>query len=504
MKPPSNESRESAQAPPPGLPVVVGSSFSGLLLSIELSSQGIEHVLVGGEEPDDTPRLGESLNECASPELFGRFSEKYPECFHTKSHIALLNGEYATAVHFGDPDRCEKITSRYNTSAGPWPHGSGKIFWASVTSNNLMHCDRITLDKHVYREAIAEESCHLVKSLVSTVETENDKVVRLVLENGTVLDSPRYVLDATGFRGVIAKAFDVGLQPMSSTQRVVWAHMHTTTGKELPRRWWRQGTNLLKHLDEIDGYDGISWLIPLGDYVSIGVSLDLDRYPEEQIDDETVIQKLVESYERRGLDVSSLFPDRRRPICELKHAYYQRDRAYGANWLLAGNTYKAVWFPTSSGLWMTVAACRLLPHLFERPHELGAHYEHALSQLDDFHEFLEGMIHGEPFHSHKQAMAFWSRWLSGVSMRLGIYLDMPRADRPSIGYRFRFLKAFGLICRKAPLIQRFTWGNFVTRTAHQPDLGQQSSAFKDYFSRARLSLKNYLSCSARWLNPFTS
>jgi len=32
-----------------GLPVAVGGSFSGLLLSLQLSTEGIEHVLIGGE-----------------------------------------------------------------------------------------------------------------------------------------------------------------------------------------------------------------------------------------------------------------------------------------------------------------------------------------------------------------------------------------------------------------------------------------------------------------------
>ena len=53
-----------------GPPLVLGSSLSGLLVSLALSRRGVEHRLVGGDEPASIPRLGESLNDTASPELF--------------------------------------------------------------------------------------------------------------------------------------------------------------------------------------------------------------------------------------------------------------------------------------------------------------------------------------------------------------------------------------------------------------------------------------------------
>ena len=90
-------------------PVILGSSLTGLLISLSLSRQGVAHTLVGGGPPNDQPRLGESLNECASPGLWCDFADEFRDCFHTKSHISLFNGGLASMVYIADPS---KPTSR--------------------------------------------------------------------------------------------------------------------------------------------------------------------------------------------------------------------------------------------------------------------------------------------------------------------------------------------------------------------------------------------------------
>ena len=84
-------------------PVVIGSSFAGVLVSLSLSRAGVQHILIGGDEPDDSPRLGESLNECASPELFSEYSEEFPDCFHTKSHIRPVEWRLCNASSRREP-----------------------------------------------------------------------------------------------------------------------------------------------------------------------------------------------------------------------------------------------------------------------------------------------------------------------------------------------------------------------------------------------------------------
>jgi hypothetical protein len=201
---------------------------------------------------------------------------------------------------------------------------------------------------------------------------------------------------------------------------------------------------------------------------------------------------------------TKLFPEQRREICELTHRYYIRERAYGPNWLLVGGSYVSVWFPSSAGLWTTVAACRLLPHIFDQPEELGMRYEKTLKPLLEFHKHLEGMIQGETFKSHKQAMKFWSRWVADVPTRLGMYLDLPEPKRAKVPSRYGFMRLYGKMMRKFPTLQLALWGSFITRTSHHTDLSRHSSSFNGYFWPFAFRTRNYLLCSLRWLNPFSS
>lgn len=485
-----------------GLPVIVGSSFSGVLLSLKLSESGVEHVLIGGDPPNDDPRLGESLNECAAPELYGRFGLDYPECFFTKSHISLLNGDFSTQVQLANPNRCPRVTSRYSDHLDRWPISRWTMLKGSFTGRTLMHVDRSKLDPIVYHRAVAHSQCRLIKSLVDRIEVEGDRVTAIQLEDGTTIDAPRYVFDTTGFRNVVGQAFDVGTTPISNTQRVIWTHQHASDVNAVPERWWRRGTNLLKLDEKVDGFDGISWLIPLGEYVSIGVSVDRDRFPAEKFDKETIVRMLNEAYARRGIDSPTLFPEQQRAIMELSHRYYLRDRAYGANWLLVGASYLSVWFPSSAGLWTSVAACHLVPHIFDRPQELGARYEAYLKPLTVFHELLEKMIHGDPFQSNREVKHFWTRWLSDVPTRLSYYLQLFDLARPIKRQRLDLIGKWGSLCKTFPLFTQLMWTQWCLRTARQPDLSRQAGEFRGYNHPTLFRLSNFVRNTLRFFNPF--
>jgi flavin-dependent dehydrogenase len=485
-----------------GLPVVIGSSFSGLMMSLRLSEEGIDHVLIGGDPPNDDPRLGESLNECASPELFGRFAADHPECFHSKSHISLLNGEFATQVQLANPNRCRKSTARYSVPDGEWPINRKRLLAGSLTGRTLMHVDRSRLDPIVYDLALGKPQCRFLHALVETLDTEGDVITAVRLNQVTVIENPKYVFDATGFVSPVAKTMQVATESISKTQRVVWTHQHHAEGTELPERWWRRGTNLLKLYEDVDGLDGISWMIPLGDYVSIGISLDHEKFPADKLDKAEVIERLNAAYRRRGVDYPDLFPEQRRCIKELTHRYYLRERAYGANWLLVGGAYIGVWFPSSSGLWTTVAATYLVPGILEQPEELGAKYQAILSPLTSFHDLLDQMIYGDAFQSHYEVSQFWTRWLSEVPSRLGAYLNLYDLHRPIRRQRLGLLGKFGMFCKKYNRLTRLFWIYWTLRTVRQPELAEQSSSFRIYFRPYLFRLKNYLLNLVHFVNPF--
>src|SRR4051794_38331163 len=87
-------------------PVILGSSLSGLLVSQALSREGIEHIVVGDDvEPPEIPRLGESLNDTASPELWRWYGRELPHCFQYKNHISYFNGNFTTLISLANPYR---------------------------------------------------------------------------------------------------------------------------------------------------------------------------------------------------------------------------------------------------------------------------------------------------------------------------------------------------------------------------------------------------------------
>src|SRR5258706_11186074 len=136
--------------------VVLGSSLSGVLVSLSLSRAGIEHVLVGGGEPPAIPRLGEALTDCASPELWRLFGGEFPDCFYYKSHISIMNGDFATLIQLANPRRSPERVAKFAREKPGYP-------WLG---EGLFHLDRIAFDRAVYHKALAQPTCKFVAAKI--------------------------------------------------------------------------------------------------------------------------------------------------------------------------------------------------------------------------------------------------------------------------------------------------------------------------------------------------
>ena len=188
-----------------------------------------------------------------------------------------------------------------------------------------------------------------------------------VLDDGRVLDAPPYVFDCTGPGGIVTRAAQVGSTPLSAEQRVVWTHFQTTDGTAPDARpWWSCGTNLLRLQADRDGVDGVSWFIPMGHTLSVGVSVDAAAWPTSRLDDAALMDALAAAWERRGVRFRGRFPEML-PLQQLHHTYFVADRAYGSNWLLVGPSFAQPWFLSSAGLWTIILAAKLAPQLLAEP-----------------------------------------------------------------------------------------------------------------------------------------
>lgn len=448
--------------------VVLGSSLSGVLVSLSLSRAGIEHVLVGGAEPPAIPRLGEALTDCASPELWRLFGREFPDCFYYKSHISIMNGDFATLIQLANPRRSPE---RVNHFAG----GKPGYPWLG---EGLFHLDRIAFDRAVYHKALAQAPCKYVAARILRTELDGDRVSRLVLDGAPDIPDPKYVFDCS--RGLVAEALQMPKQDLGPPQRVVFTHYLREGVDTHAPEWWRHGTNLLRLDRDFDGIDAMAWLIPIGRTLSVGMSFDAggprgDDSAAEQMD------LLQRAFERRGLTFRDFYPRRFEPIQELRHTYFVRERAHGANWLLAGGGFVNIWFPSSTGLWTATAAAGMAPRLIEDP-ALGAVYQKYMRGLVRLHSLWDGMVRGPHFRSSAQVYHFLARGMHFIPSRVAAYLRIVDDDyrgwfRP-VGWLLTLIATLGAIF--PPFMLAFG-GLAITRLRLARERGSQARRWALYF-----------------------
>lgn len=469
----------------PAPPVVLGSSLTGLLISWSLSRQGIAHVLIGGDEPPEVPRLGESLNECSGPDLWRDLGPEFQQLFVKKNHISLFNGRFASGIHIGNPREslsrvgdCVVQDERIRLPRG---------------RTLLTHVDRRRLDPMLYRRVIAEPSCRLIKTLVDEVgfDAETDRITHLALRDGSRIESPRYVFDGTGPRALVARAAGVTARTITDRQRVVWGHVTRAETPAGPAPWWECGTNLVRLSAAHDGVDGIAWIIPIRDVLSVGISVGSDDPVAERFDADALYRLLAQACARRGWDYRARFPDAEAPN-ELRHEYYTRDRAHGANWLLAGGAFQQIWFPTASGVWSTTLAAAVAPAVLGDPRGPAHKYEQTMKRLQCVHLHIEQLVHGPEFSRARDVYWFWSRWLSFVPRRLSDYFRIANDDFKQRRFLHSLFRRGTPIFQTLPRVQMALWANFNIRCRETTELDAQAAAFDGYFDTFRFRFTNYL------------
>ena len=457
-------------------PVILGSSLTGLLISHSLSEQNISHILIGGDCPRVEPRLGESMNEGASLNLWRTLGFKYRKHFFPKSHISLCNGRFATMLKTGTPNRCfDKLALKLSDQS--IKSGLNQVL------SSLSHLNRSEFDAEFYEDTIAKRRCQFVRCTDAKVfvDSDTDQVVKI--KGGKhVWELPPFVFDATGPRGVVAKAAEVETEFLTQKQRVIWTHLLADQAPDHRSLWWLNGTNLVR-LDKVqDLVDGIAWAIPMGNRLSIGLSVEADCYPDERLNVDDLLARLIWAFERRGIEVSTLFPERDR-VFDITHRYFKRSRAYGRNWFLAGGTYQQVWFPTSSGVSTSTLAAKLAPQLLQDVDRWGSYYEHKMATFMPFHDFLSDMIAGQPWQATATGFHFWADWTAGSFKRVASDLQLENDEPDSGRLRYSLLKNLGMAMGRNRTFQFMSLGFAYSRVKAVQNLAESSNALNRlYFS----------------------
>jgi hypothetical protein len=447
--------------------VVLGSSLSGVLVSLSLSRAGVEHVLVGGAEPPAIPRLGEALTDCASPELWRLYGRDFPDCFYYKSHISIMNGDFATLIQLANPRRSPERVARFSGGKPGYP-------WLG---EGLFHLDRIAFDRAVYHHAKAQKPCRFISAEIKQVVMHGDRVERVSLNGADDIVAPKYLFDCS--RGLVAEALSMKQTDLGPPQRVVFTHYLRAGVDTHAPHWWRHGTNLLRLDREFDGIDAMAWLIPIGRTLSVGMSFDAAGRDGES---ESELMALLErAFVRRGLDYRPFYPEQFQPIQQLRHRYFVRERAWGENWLLAGGGFVNIWFPSSTGLWTATAAAGMAQRLVENP-SLGAVYEKYMRGLVKLHGLWDGLVRGPHFKSSLQVYRFLARGMHFIPSRVAAYRRILDEDyfgwfRP-VNWLLTLVATLGAIF---PPVMLAFGGLAITRLRLAPNRGRQARRWALYF-----------------------
>jgi flavin-dependent dehydrogenase len=352
------------------LPVIVGSGLTGMSISRTLSRARIPHVLVGGP-PGDTPRLGESLN------MEGTFGllELFPELsryFYPKRVVTGYLADHELTCNF-QLDRSRGAHVIYRAlGRKPVPE--------------FLQFDRMGFDAALFEATAANPYCTVVHSPVGEFryDGERDRFSALYLRDGTELH-PAYVFDASNHGRLLGKAAGIGTTLLGDPQRVAYTHYHAPAGTPVGTEAWEASTVIVRLFREDDGIDALAWCIPLGSYVSVGLSL---RDGETEVDDDALLEAAHRAFARYGIRYGERFTLPARTM-GLRHRYFIHDRAYGANWLLAGPSFCQVWWMAGAGVGSAFAAAEVAPRILRDPMGVGRTYESYLRPLVDIHETFD-------------------------------------------------------------------------------------------------------------------
>ena len=358
--------------------------------------------------PGETPRLGESLNAEGSLEIARQFPALARYLFD-KQQVALFFGEHTLAF--------ESIQAY----AAPAYY---ELFGYPPTVP-LLHVDRIGFDRELFEAAVADAHCLHVQGRAAALDyrPNADRIDAVELASGQRIASS-YVFDATNHARFVARRLGVRLTRIGEPRRVVFAHYRATDRKPDAPRPWTLATSLLRLQTHTDHVDGLAWCIPLGDYVSVGISVDPAK---TRANPELLLDWTDKAYATVGIDVCGAFTARGTPV-DLRYEHYTHARCYGRNWLLAGPSCCQVWFPSAAGVATGLTAARLAPDLLCTPVQTGALYQSYMDQTTASHSMLDWLAHGDPrvvtsreLRQRSQAMVL------GNAKRLARYLGFDGA-----------------------------------------------------------------------------
>lgn len=363
---------------------IIGSGFAGTTLATILARQGLDVIVF---EAKEHPRfsIGESMILETSetlrtlaefydvPELAYFSSENFADYIGT-SHGVKRHFSY---LHHTKDEKSHNTEQTLQAIIPKQPHG------------HELHLFRQDSDAVMLVTAIKYGAVVHQNTPIADIDIRPDGV-RVRSSKDAIFEAD-YVVDACGFRSILAQKFDLPMQAQQTQSRVIFTHMIDVpsfhdVGKSqsdyaLP---FSLAEGTLHHV--FDG--GWLWVIPFNNHpdasnhiVSVGLLLDPQQYPlQADLSPEEEFYAFLEHYP----PIAKQFTQAKavRQWVRTGRIQYAREQVVGERWALLGHSAGFVDPLYSKGLYNSLTAVSMLAHLLIKSRRTGDFSATAFKPLE--------------------------------------------------------------------------------------------------------------------------
>jgi tetracycline 7-halogenase / FADH2 O2-dependent halogenase len=369
---------------------IIGSGFSGSSLAAILARHG-QRVVVFEAKSHPRFAIGESLI-LETSEMMRALALFYdvPELayFSTENYAAYQGTSHGVKRHFGflhhTPGQPHDLRRTLQAVIPREPHG------------HELHLFRQDTDHFLAATAVAYGATLLQNTPVAEIELFDDRV-EIVTAQGKRY-SASYVVDAGGFRSLLAQKFDLRRYDLQTHARGLFTHMvnvpcyHKVNQSQadygLP---FRMSEGTLHHVF----HGGWLWVIPFDNHpyatnplCSVGLMLDPRIHPaREDLTAEAEFFQFVEKFPSIAAQLAGA--QATRDWTRAGRIQYSSKQIVGDRWALMGHAAGFIDPLYSKGLYVSSTAVFLLAHLLLKAKETGDYSAVAFAAVERVtHNFI--------------------------------------------------------------------------------------------------------------------